>query len=82
MKKIYLIFPELAMLFITCQSPEKVDSLNNSKQVDAVKSETILNVARNFDAFTSVAADKNGDRNARIGEKVKTVRDITPFKDD
>ncbi|GLU54953.1 C10 family peptidase [Dyadobacter frigoris] len=82
MKKIYLILSALTMFVISCQSPEKVDSQNDSNSLDAVKSETILNVARNFDAFTSVASSKDGARNARIGDKEKTIRDITPFKDD
>jgi hypothetical protein len=81
MKKVYLILSALALLITSCQQPEKVDSLTNPSHTNEVQLETVLKVAKNFDALISISNGKGGAKNARTGAQRKTVKKVTPFND-
>lgn len=81
MKKIQLFFSSLIFVVVSCNQSEKAISPNDSGQGGEVTVKRALTVAKNFDAFISVVSANGDAKNARTGDKEKTVKKITPFKD-
>jgi hypothetical protein len=82
MKKIYWVLSVLLVFVASCQRPEPVDSLNNAGQLKEVIPKTVLTIARNFDVFVSVATSKDDAKNARTGDREKTIKKVTAFNDE
>ncbi|MEO6283084.1 MAG: C10 family peptidase [Dyadobacter sp.] len=82
MKKIYWVLSVLLIFVASCQRPEQVDSLNNAGQLKEVIPKAVLTIARNFDVFVSVATSKDDAKNARTGDREKTIKNVTPFNDE
>lgn len=81
MKKYYVI-PLMIFLFATsCQQPENLESLDNGYQNQVVQPEIALTTARNFNAVFSVTKGRNGEKKSRVSDGEKTVKQVTPFKD-
>lgn len=81
MKKIHLFLSTLILFAASCNQSENSVYPNDSGQAGEITPKTALTVAKNFDAFISVVSAKGDVKNARTGNKEKTVKKITPFKD-
>lgn len=70
------------LLLGACQQQENVTPLNSTNLANEVQSETASIIARNFSAIFAATPFEEESRNLPASNIEKTVKDITPFRDD
>ncbi|RAW00823.1 C10 family peptidase [Pseudochryseolinea flava] len=81
MKKVSLILLTICLFLASCQQ-ENFGPLNTADQGDEVSQEMASTIAANFNATFAATTFKGESTNARLSSKEKTVKEVTPFRDE